>query len=71
MRTYQLGDVMASTCDPASARGLFYIPEPTVRLDGRVYQYLSGKAHRRGVPLEALVNDLLKKSIELSWKLEA
>jgi hypothetical protein len=61
---------MAITCDQAGLRGQFYSPQPTVHLDGRVFQYLSGKAQRKGVSLEDLVNDLLKKAIELSWRLE-
>jgi hypothetical protein len=54
-------------------RGKFNQPAPVitplVRLDERVFQYLSEKAQHRGVQLEDLVNDLLKKSIELSWRL--
>lgn len=45
--------------------------QPPVHLDGRVYQYLCEKAQRKGVSLEGLVNDLLKKTIELSWRLES
>jgi len=41
----------------------------TIHLDERVFRYLSEKAEKRGVPLDDLVNDLLKKSIELSWRL--
>ena len=64
---------MAAMCDQASLRGQFYRPAAAlqpVQLDGRVYEYLSGKAQRRGMPVEDLVNDLLKKAIELSWRLE-
>jgi hypothetical protein len=39
-------------------------------LDERVFQYLSEKALRKGIQLEDLVNDVLKKTIELSWKLD-
>jgi len=42
-----------------------------VHLDSRVYEYLSAKAATRGVTVDEIVNDLLKKSIELSWKLAA
>ena len=42
-----------------------------MHLDGRVHQYLSEKAQLKGVSLDDLVNDLLKKTIELSWKLES
>ncbi len=65
---------MMSTYDPAAVRGQFYRPsamiQPPVQLDERVYQYLSGKAKAKGLTLDELVNDLLKKTIELSWKLE-
>ncbi len=44
---------------------------PPVQLDGRVYDYLATRAVNRGVSLEELVNDLLKKSIELSWRLSS
>jgi len=60
--------------DQASLRGQFYRPaatlQPPIHLDERVYQYLSGKANLKGISLEDLVNDLLKKTIELSWRLE-
>ena len=62
-------------CDQAALRGQFYRPaediQAPIHLDGRVYQYLSEKAQRKGVSLEGLVNDLLKKTIELSWRLES
>jgi hypothetical protein len=60
--------------DQANVRGMFYRPaaalQPPIQLDERVYQYLSGKAKTKGLSLEDLVNDLLKKTIELSWRLE-
>ena len=62
------------TGDPAGIRGIFYEParaQPQVHLDGRVYQYLSARAQRKGVPVDELVNSLLKKAIELSWSLES
>lgn len=55
-------------CCEAGLRGRFQIP---IQLDERVYQYLCQKARARGVPLEDLVNDLLKKCIELSWRMES
>ncbi len=64
---------MEKVCDQARLQGKFYqpaaVPQNTVRLDERVHCYLSEKARKRGVPLDDLVNDLLKKSIELSWRL--
>jgi len=66
---------MVTTCDQAAVRGKFYWPSASlqapVHLDGRVHQYLSDKAQLKGVSLDDLVNDLLKKTIELSWKLES
>jgi hypothetical protein len=52
-------------------RGVVYQPaaQAPVRLDERVHMYLSERARSRGVSLDDLVNDLLKKSIELSWRL--
>ncbi len=40
-----------------------------VQLDARVYDYLATRAQNRGMSMEEMVNDLLKKSIELSWRL--
>ena len=66
---------MTTMCDQAAIRGKFYQPihglQAPVHLDGRVFQYLSDKAVHKGMSLEDLVNDLLKKTIELSWKLES
>ncbi len=67
---------MQTMCYEAGVRGQFYRPAATiapspVQLDERVYQYLSDKARHRGVPVEDLVNDLLKKAIELAWRLES
>jgi hypothetical protein len=42
---------------------------PPVQLDARVYDYLAARAVARGASLEELVNDLLKKDIEISWRL--
>jgi hypothetical protein len=64
---------MDKVCDQAGLRGEFSSAairlRPSVYLDERVYRYLFEKAQDRGVPLDDLVNDLLKKSIELSWRL--
>ena len=64
---------MEKVSDRAELRGKFYEPmtalQRVVCLDERVHRYLSEKAEKRGVPLDDLVNDLLKKSIELSWRL--
>lgn len=50
-------------------RGKFYnqnaVFELPVYLDERVQGYLSAKAQAKGVDLSALVNDLLKREIEL------
>jgi predicted HicB family RNase H-like nuclease len=64
---------MDDVCCEAALRGSFYRPAAEspakVCLDERVHRYLSVKAQLRGVSLDDLVNDLLKKSIELSWRL--
>ncbi len=50
-------------------RGKFYRPNATlnlpVYLDPPVLEYLTARATARGVPLNELVNQLLKKDIEL------
>lgn len=50
-------------------RGKFHKPGAVFRLpvylDERVQDYLSAKAEARGVDLAELVNDMLKKDIEL------
>jgi hypothetical protein len=50
-------------------RGKFYNPNAVfqlpVYLDEPVQGYLSAKAQAKGVDLSALVNDLLKREIEL------
>ena len=50
-------------------RGKFYnqnaVFELPVYLDERVQGYLSAKAQAKGIDLSALVNDLLKREIEL------
>jgi hypothetical protein len=51
------------------ARGKFYnanaVFQLPVYLDEQVQGYLSAKAQAKGVDLSALVNDLLKREIEL------
>ncbi len=53
----------------AAARGKVYSPDsqwiPPVRLDPAVLSWLADRAKARGVPLNGLVNDLLKKDIAL------
>lgn len=50
-------------------RGKFYRPNAVfklpVYLDEAVQSYLAAKAESKGIELDALVNDLLKKDIEL------
>jgi post-segregation antitoxin (ccd killing protein) len=50
-------------------RGKFYNPnavfELPVYLDEQVQGYLAAKAKAKGIDLSALVNDLLKREIEL------
>lgn len=50
-------------------RGKFYRPEAVFRLpvylDEKVQSYLTAKADAKGVDLADLVNDMLKKDIEL------
>lgn len=50
-------------------RGKFYRPEAVFRLpiylDEQVQSYLTAKADAKGVDLAELVNDMLKKDIEL------
>lgn len=51
------------------SRGKFYKPDAVVRLpvylDEKLQNYLTAKADAKGVELEDLVNDLLRKDIEL------
>ncbi|MDO8262617.1 MAG: hypothetical protein Q7T21_05265 [Gallionella sp.] len=50
-------------------RGKFYQPDALFRLpvylDEKVQTYLAAKADAKGIDLSELVNDLLKKDIEL------
>ncbi len=55
-------------------RGKFYRPNTTVELpvylDNEVLSYLSKRADRKKVPLEDLVNDLLRKEIAILQTVE-
>jgi hypothetical protein len=50
-------------------RGKFFGPEAVFRLpvylDESVQSYLAGKAEAKGIDLSELVNDLLKREIEI------
>jgi hypothetical protein len=50
-------------------RGRFYrkdaVLAPPVHLDPDVLAFLTARARARGIPLDELVNELLKKDIEL------
>ena len=50
-------------------RGMFYKPDlrliPPVRLDPQVLDFLVKRAEAKGITLNALLNALLKKDIEL------
>ena len=50
-------------------RGRFYRKDavlvPPVRLEPEVVAFLTARAQARGIPLNELVNELLKKDIEL------
>ena len=50
-------------------RGKFYRPGATLRLpvhlDETVYKYFSERAQAKGVDISQLINELLKKDIEL------
>jgi hypothetical protein len=50
-------------------RGKFYKPDlrliPPVRLEPQVLDFLATRAQAKGTTLNALLNDLLKKDIEL------
>jgi hypothetical protein len=50
-------------------RGRFYhkdaVLAPPVHLDPDVLAFLTARAQARGIPLDELVNELLKKDIEL------
>lgn len=50
-------------------RGKFYRPDAKVKLpiylDDEVLRYLTEHAHSKGVELNQLVNEILKKEIEL------
>jgi len=50
-------------------RGKFYQPDlkliPPVHLEPKVLEYLAARAKAKGIPLSELVDQLLKKDIEL------
>lgn len=52
-----------------SERGWFYrkdaVPVPPVHLAPEILAFLTARAEARGIPLRDLVNELLKKDIEL------
>ena len=61
---------MQEECDFSGATlGKFYSPGaqhvPPVHLDPEILAYLAARAEARGTTLSALVNELLKKDIEL------
>ena len=65
-----VGDDMKDEYDFSNAeRGKFYRPElrliPPVRLEPEVLDFLATSAKKRGTTVNQLVNQLLKKDIEL------
>ena len=57
------------------ARGLHHIPPGAkvlmpVSIEKGVWEYLSGKAERRGVQLSELVTEVLKRDIEINEALK-
>ncbi len=65
-----MNDDMKDEYDFSNAeRGRFYRKDavlvPPVHLDPEVLTFLSARAQARGIPLNELVNELLKKDIEL------
>jgi hypothetical protein len=59
---YFEGESMKEQYDFYNANAVFQLP---VYLDERVQGYLSAKAQAKGIDLSALVNDLLKREIDL------
>jgi hypothetical protein len=65
-----MNDDMKDEYDFSKAeRGRFYregaVLVPPVHLDPEVFAFLTARAEARGIPLSELVNELLKKDIEL------
>ena len=65
-----MSDDMKDEYDFSKAeRGRFYRPDailvPPVHLDPEVLAFLTARAQARGIALNDLVNELLKKDIEL------
>jgi hypothetical protein len=65
LETFTQGIIRAGMGQPQPAL------RPPVQLDARVYDYLAARAVAKGMSLDELVNDILKKSIELSWRLNS
>ena len=68
--TIPVTDDMKNGYDFSKAeRGRFYrkhaVLAPPVHLDPEVLAFLTARAQARGIPLDELVNELLKKDIEL------
>jgi len=69
-KTTKMTDDMKDEYDFSKAeRGRFYrkdaVLAPPVHLDPEVLAFLTSRAQARGIPLNELVNELLKKDIEL------
>jgi len=69
-KTDPLGEDMPAVIDfSLGTRGKFFKPGATmnlpVYLDAQVQAYLTARAQARGIEVEQLVNELLKKAIEL------
>jgi hypothetical protein len=62
-------DIPAEIDFSGEQRGKFFLPGAVLRLpvylDSEVHRYLAARADAKGVAVERLVNDLLKKDIEL------
>lgn len=66
----ETGDLMKEEYDFSKAkRGQFFRPDvrltPPVRLEPEVLEFLASRAEARGTTLNELVNQLLKKDMEL------
>lgn len=49
----------------AGPNARFVFPDEQVALDPEVQEFLSKEAAREGIPLDRLVNEMLKKEIEI------
>jgi hypothetical protein len=68
-------DVPAEIDFSKGVRGLHHIPAGArvlmpVSIEKSVWEYLSGKAEQRGVPLSELVTEVLKRDIEINEALK-